>query len=216
MVAATLPDPLAGYEKGRVPRALRERQLLEVAEEVFARVGYQGASLEDVAREAGVTRQYLNKLFGNKEALYLACHRRARDQLDGLLTAVADGFPADPTRREVLDRLRAGAEAYFTFVRDHGRGWDVLFGPGTAVAGPAVAEVDRMRDHTTDILSDLVRRSSSSVDPMSVRLFAQALSGAGDHIARWWRANPGISMDDVVERFVALFWEGVARYAPPE
>jgi len=55
------------YAHGRVPRAVRERQLLELAEELFAERGYGGASMEELARRAGVTKPVVYELFGSKE-----------------------------------------------------------------------------------------------------------------------------------------------------
>jgi AcrR family transcriptional regulator len=197
--------------KGRVPRSVRERQLLEVAERVFAREGYQGASLEQVAQEAGVTRQYLNKLFGHKEGLYLACHARARAQLDAMLVEAGAQLPEMPTQDDARDVLRACVAAYFRFVRDHGDGWDVLFGAGAAVAGPAMPEVLRLRFATVRLLATLLVHAAPSIDPRDAEVFAHSLSGAGNQLAVWWRQT-SMPLDEIVERFVALFWEGVRPY----
>jgi AcrR family transcriptional regulator len=192
---------------------VRERQLLEVAERVFAREGYQGASLEQVAKEAGVTRQYLNKLFGDKEGLYLACHARARNQLDAMLAQAGSRLPAEPSRADARDALCACVEAYFTFVRDQGAGWDVLFGAGSAVAGPATAEVTRLRFETVRLLAQLLLRAGPGLDPTGAEVFAHAMSGSGNQIAVWWRQTD-VPLDEVVDRFVAVFWDGVAPFAP--
>jgi AcrR family transcriptional regulator len=45
---------------------VREEQLLEVAEGVFAMQGYTGTSIEDIARAAGVTRPVVYDHFGSK------------------------------------------------------------------------------------------------------------------------------------------------------
>ncbi len=195
-----------------MPRSIRERQLLEVAEKAFAVWGYQGASLERVARDAGVTRQYLTKLFGDKEELYLACHARARDQLDEMMAASAAGLSDDPTPEDARGLLRACAEAYFTFVRSHGSGWDVLFGGGAAVAGPAAAEVERMRFDTVALLAGLVRLAGPEISERDSEMFAHAMSGAGEQLAKWWRRND-VPLEVVVERYVSLFWDGLAQLA---
>ena len=196
-----------------MPREVRERQILEVGERVFARDGYQGASLEQVAQEAGVTRQYLNKLFGDKEGLYLACHARARDQLNSLLTEAAAGLPDEPTEDDARTLLRACAEAYFRFVRDHRPGWDVLFGGGAAVAGPAAEEVARLRFETVRVLALLLVQAAPELDPVDAELFAHGVSGAGSQIAGWWRRTPEVTLEEVVDRFVARFAGGLTTYA---
>jgi AcrR family transcriptional regulator len=52
-------------------KALTRRRLLEAAETVFARRGFHGASVEEIAREAGATTGALYSNFAGKEDLFL-------------------------------------------------------------------------------------------------------------------------------------------------
>jgi TetR/AcrR family transcriptional repressor of mexJK operon len=53
-------------------RAERRRALLDAALRVFLREGYQGATMEGVAEEAGVSRQTLYNYVDDKEELFIA------------------------------------------------------------------------------------------------------------------------------------------------
>ena len=53
-------------------RAMTREHLLEAAAVVFARDGYYGASLDDVAAAAGFTKGAVYSNFKNKEDLFLA------------------------------------------------------------------------------------------------------------------------------------------------
>src|SRR3990170_7558084 len=68
------------------------RQLLDAAERVFVRLGYQGATLDAIAAEAGFTKGAVYWHFRNKEALFLELLaiglRRHFEDLDQLLTMV--------------------------------------------------------------------------------------------------------------------------------
>jgi len=196
---------VAGHRHGRVPRAVREQQLLEVAEHVFAKQGYQGTSIEDIARAAGVTRPIVYDHFGSKDGVYLACVRRARSELE---RSVADAASAsdDPAQQ-----LWAGISAYFEFVERHGRAWDVLFGQGTAVAGPAAKEVFRQRSATVRVIADLLARAAPDVDAEAIEAFAHALSGSGELLAKWWRVNPHLTRDQVAGYHMAFAWHGLDR-----
>ncbi|MGH3746792.1 MAG: helix-turn-helix domain-containing protein, partial [Micromonosporaceae bacterium] len=55
-----------------MPRADRERQMLAVAEQVFAERGYRDASMDEIAGRVGVTKPMLYAYFGSKEGLLLA------------------------------------------------------------------------------------------------------------------------------------------------
>jgi AcrR family transcriptional regulator len=66
----------------RLPRAARRDQILGAATEAFARSGFAATSLDDVAREAGVTRMVVYTHFESKTALYQAVLHRMLELLD--------------------------------------------------------------------------------------------------------------------------------------
>src|SRR6185369_12588879 len=97
-------------QRTRLPRAERERLILDVAHSRFAARGFAAVTMDDVAADAGVTKPLLYAYFGNKERLYLACMERAGDAMFATVgAAVSDASsPADALRR--------GLHAFFAFV----------------------------------------------------------------------------------------------------
>ena len=68
--------------------------LLDGAEEVFARRGFAGASLEEIADAAGFTRGAIYNHFGGKEELFLAVNERFnRRFLEGFLDLIDPSVP---------------------------------------------------------------------------------------------------------------------------
>jgi AcrR family transcriptional regulator len=196
-----------GYRHGRVPRPVREQQLLDVAEEQFVTRGYDGASIEEIARLAGVSRPIVYDHFGDKEGVYLACLRRARGELEELiLKATASAR----TPREMLER---GTGAYFEFVERRGQRWAVLFG-GAGLTGPAAEEVARLRFATVERIRDLVAAIAPDADATTVEAFAHAISGSSEQVAKWWRANPQFSRAQVVAQQCAFAWSGLSELLP--
>jgi AcrR family transcriptional regulator len=55
----------------------------------FARHGYEGVRVEDVARDAGLSKAVVFKYFGTKEGLFLEAYREAVGRLPGYLDAPA-------------------------------------------------------------------------------------------------------------------------------
>src|ERR1700735_652252 len=132
-------DVIAPGVRRRLPRADRRAQILRVAEQVFAERGYQGTSVEDIAASAGVTRPLIYNYFADKDELYLECLHSARGELEAAMVGAASAH-AHPR-----DMLRAGMIAYFTFVQDRGKRWDMLFGGGIAVAGTVAERAEELR-----------------------------------------------------------------------
>jgi len=80
-------------------RAGQRRELvLEAATRVFGERGYVGATTDAVAKEAGVSQPYVVRIFGSKEALFLAVLERALERLTGAFRAAlaAQAGRADP------------------------------------------------------------------------------------------------------------------------
>lgn len=115
----------------RMPRTARREQILAAATDAFARGGFSATSLDDIAREASVSRVILYRHFDSKADLYRAVLDRARARLaaaahgpdfdaasvDGLLAAAAEdpaGFrllfeyaAREPEFRDEMERFRA-------------------------------------------------------------------------------------------------------------
>src|SRR6476660_182308 len=61
----------AGPASGRAGRArLKRRAIAEAAARIFIRDGFAGASVDDIAGEAGVSKPTVYAYFGNKETLF--------------------------------------------------------------------------------------------------------------------------------------------------
>src|SRR3954452_15339203 len=117
----------------RLPRAERERQVLDGAHARFAAHGLAGVTMDEVAADAGVTKPLLYAYFGNKERLYLACLERAGE---AMFATVGDAVSRADSP---ADALRRGLHAFFAFVDEDRDAWRVLFNE-TLPAGGEIAE----------------------------------------------------------------------------
>lgn len=81
-------------------KALTRRRLLDAAEIVFAQRGFHGASVEEIAREAGATTGALYSNFLGKEDLFLAMFERSiqADVHDYAEIFTTQGTPEEKTR----------------------------------------------------------------------------------------------------------------------
>jgi TetR/AcrR family transcriptional repressor of mexJK operon len=90
--------------EGRTPR--KRRAILAAATDVFLQHGYLGASMDEVAARAGVSKQTVYKQFENKERLFAEIVLGTSDQLmDGLVQAYADTLDGAVDAREALRAL---------------------------------------------------------------------------------------------------------------
>ncbi len=98
---------LRGHRVQNVERAeARRRDILLVAARVFARHGFAAATLDDVARELGVTKGVIYYYFRSKEEIYTEIRATAiRDAIARLEAIVDRGDPPVETLRGAVRDL---------------------------------------------------------------------------------------------------------------
>ena len=94
----------------RLTAAERRDDVLDAALEVFAGRGFEGASTEDIARDAGISQPYLFRLFGTKKELFIATVARCFRETLELFQRAAEGKRGD-------EALQAMGEAYMELLR---------------------------------------------------------------------------------------------------
>ncbi len=153
--------------------------LLEAALRQFAAVGFDGASLQRIADEAGMSKSSVLYHFGSKESLLDAALRPAVDDLRPLLAALG-GIADEGSQRAFLER-------FVDYLYEHRLAVAVLINHGQALAGHAVI------DEADALVRDLSTRltPAGSHDRDTVR-FGVALAGAAFVLvaADRWSAAP--------------------------
>lgn len=187
----------------RIPRAIREQQMLDSAIRVFSDLGYRSASMDTIARDARISKPMLYLYYGSKEELFSACVVRESGRLIDHLTSAATEVAG--ARR----RLESVVEAFLEYVDVHADSWNVVY--RQAVAEPAFSdEVEKTRSVLVDLTTDLL--AQNSVDSRSrdvLEVVATALVGAGEAVADRvaHRSTPRSVAAGVV---VELAWRGLA------
>ncbi|NLR99532.1 TetR/AcrR family transcriptional regulator [Rhizobium sp. P38BS-XIX] len=84
------PAPSSGGRWAAGEDPVKRQQILEGAKRVFMKMGFDAASMNDVTREAGVSKGTLYVYFANKEDLFAAMMESERTQLVGSARAVLE------------------------------------------------------------------------------------------------------------------------------
>jgi AcrR family transcriptional regulator len=108
-MASTLAKPLA--RRRLLKRPERREAILAAAASAFAKTGFAGTSLDDVAAAAGVSRVVIYRHFDTKNALYRAVLDHIRQGLNKAIGGRLYGFSAD-TLRHLVDAARADPDGF--------------------------------------------------------------------------------------------------------
>lgn len=92
-------------------RTRKEQAILREAENQFAQFGYEGASLENIAAAAGISRHNLLYYFPSKEALYQRVLDDVLTQwLSGMEDLSAADEPEEALKRYIRAKMRSSRE----------------------------------------------------------------------------------------------------------
>lgn len=196
---------IADYPHGRVPRAVRERQLAELAEQLFAERGYGGASMDELARRAGVTKPVIYDVFGSKEGLYRHCVDRSAERLRSAV------FEAISAETEVDAKLRAGCLAFLRFAVDHRVAWDVLF---LASDGRFADQAQAIRARQAALVAALfAEEAAPGVEPAQLDAAVSIVNGGCEALAGWAFEHPDTPLEQLADLFVALIAPGLRSFS---
>jgi AcrR family transcriptional regulator len=190
--------------RGRLTGAERRAAILDAAMEVFARRGYHGSSIDEIAKAAGISKALIYEHFPSKKDLHTSLLEHQVDDLLGRLDAsAATGEPGD-------QRLRAGVDAFLGFVQEHREAWRMLYRDS---ADPDLAETyDRLQLRATATIAGLIASdpgARADADDHSIEMLAQQLSGGVQGLANWWYAHQEVPRDELVSRVMDFAWVGL-------
>jgi AcrR family transcriptional regulator len=195
-----------GSKNRRLPALERRAQLIEVGRGVFARHGYEGTSVEEVAKRAKVSKPIIYEHFGGKEGLYAVIVDREMDYVERrIVEAISSGSPRERVERASL--------AFLSYVRDHPDGFAVL-----SQDSPLTSS----RDTMSSLLNDLAERvgdvfvsafKEAGYDPKAAPIYANALIGMVTFVGKWWTEERKPDVEEVAKHIGALAWMGL-RHLP--
>lgn len=186
----------------RLPRAVREQQMLDAAVQLFSANGYHETSMDAIAAEARISKPMLYLYYGSKEELFGACLSR---ELSRFIDAVRTDIDLKANPRELLRRTIGSVLHYIDANRSS---WIVLYSQATS--SQAFAHTVREgRERIIDLVARLLEAGTRNPQPDSdFHMTAVALVGAGEAVAA--RVSVGdADVNEAEELLINLFWRGL-------
>ena len=199
---ATEPDLPAGATR---PGAAG--RLLDAALSLFARRGFAGTSIRDIAAEAGLTSAALYSHFDSKEQLLAELVRTGHEEHHTRLRrALLEGGAPEAQLRHVVEahvRFHAAHPVLATVCNNE------LHALPPVLAAPALA----LRTQSERLLQEIVERgvARGDFDPPHVWMTVAAIGGMGIRVAAWYSDQLGYDVDDVARTYADLAIRMVTR-----
>lgn len=177
-------------------------QVLTGAREVFMRDGFEGASVDDIARAAGVSKATLYSYFPDKRLLFsevarLECNRQA----DAALQEISTDAPVETVLREAASRIVRfflsdfGQQVFRICVSEAYRFPEL--GRRFYMSGPAL-----MRERLTNLLTPYVERGVLRIEDMDLACNQFGELCKSDLFVRSLCGMPGTADEAAIDRIV--------------
>jgi len=197
------PTPEKRPARGRMTAAERREQLIEIARGAFSERGFDGASIEEIATRAEVSKPVVYEHFGGKEGLYAVVVDREVQQLLGMMRdALTAGEPRlllEQAAFALLDYIEQSSEGFRILVRDS---------PLGSESGSYVSIISDVASRVEHILVDEFRRRG--FDAQFAPMYAQMLVGMVGTTGQWWLNARKPAKEVVAAHLVNLAWNGLS------
>jgi AcrR family transcriptional regulator len=191
--------------------AAERREVIELAaSEVFSEHGYHGASIDAIARRAGVSAPVVYDHFTSKRELHRSLLERHFGELRALWREQLAGEDATDVR------IGRSIDAWFGYIEAHPYAWRMLFRDTTG--DPAIEAIHRevaaaSRAAVLPLLAreDAARTIAGADDPVAMEMLWEVVRAALQGLALWWYDHQDVPRQDVVATAMNALWIGLER-----
>ncbi|MEQ1727864.1 MAG: TetR/AcrR family transcriptional regulator [Vicinamibacterales bacterium] len=185
-------------------------EILKAAAGAFKRLGYHGATLEEIAAVLKMKKGNLYYYFRSKEEILFACHQYSMDRLlDVLHTVEQEDLPPEQKLRHLI-------VAFVHTILDDLHG-TALFLDIKALGARRLKQAIARRDEFDRGVRQVIQQGvdwgdfDPKVDP---KLLSFAMMGAVNWIPRWYSADGPSTSKDIADRFADYLIAGLRAREP--
>ena len=180
--------------------------ILKSAAAAFRRLGYHGATVEQIAAALHMKKGNLYYYFRNKEEILFACHQYSLERLLALLGEVElSGLPPD-------EKIRRLIVAFVHTILDELHGTALfldLEAMSPAHLKTIIAGRDRFDHGMRKVLDEGIRTGAFA--QADAKLLSFAILGAVNWIPRWYNPDGPASSQEIADRFADYLIAGLRR-----
>ena len=193
------------HEKSR--ETLTTEEILEKAKHAFARKGYLGTNLGDVASALGVTRQAIYYYFPTKHDILVAMFDQFFDHLD---QAVADAIDSE---NEPAERFKAMLRAHIRTVGSSPQHSSIFMRDDINLSADQRKRIGQRRRHYNNLFVDSYRESVDAGDftDEQANIAVALLLGAANWTFRWFRPHAESTPDQLADLATSFLASGFVK-----
>jgi AcrR family transcriptional regulator len=185
----------------------RREQLLDVGRHLFAERGLEGASIEEIAARADVSKPVVYEHFGGKEGLYAVVVDREVERFLSMATRLLAG-------QDTMEKFEVAAVELLRYIQDNSDGFRILVRDSNPSSGSGTyaSLISDIAGQVEYILGDVL--AERGYDPKLAPMYAQMLVGMVAFTGQWWLDARKPKLEEVAAHLVNLAWNGLSKLDP--
>lgn len=204
----TIPPSLGArpQKTARMPREARRRQLLQAAHQVFVAHGFHGASMDEIAEVAEVSKPVLYQHFPGKRELYVALLDTHMDEFSELLQEAINSTSDNKLR------VTATIRAYYEYIARDSQGFRLIFESDLLNDDEIGGRIEAFNAKFAGRIAAVVAEDTK-LSPAQALLMGRAMAGMAQVSARYWvDMADEVSMEEASDLVSRLAWRGIGRF----
>ncbi|EJB8462864.1 TetR/AcrR family transcriptional regulator [Acinetobacter baumannii] len=194
------------YKHGRVPKSVREKQILDIAEKQFIELGYEETTIESIRKEAGLSRPMIYDYFGSKDKVYLACVKRVRIEYENKIFEI---FNEKISLNDLVFKISV---LYFDIISQNPKRWETFFAgsiiPNIGELGKSLKELQK---GTIKHVINLMSHHYPDINKEKLDAFSHLISAVGIQLGYWWLDNPHVSKEKIIDYNISFIIGGLSE-----
>jgi AcrR family transcriptional regulator len=185
---------------------LNRERVVAVAADLFARHGYHGTGIAELAKAVGLGRGALYHYIGSKEALLYAISRTQVDRMNAQAEAVLRaGLPPEELLREM-------ARGLLRNIADHRSEWAVFFRDYSALSGERRDHVIAARERYEGYWRQALDRGvEAGVLRPTPALLVKGILGMLNYTYLWFEPDGALTPEELADEYIDTLLRGIRR-----
>lgn len=194
----------------RLAPAVRRELIQDAATRIFAKCGYEAATMQDIAGEAGVVASVLYDHYPSKRELYAGLiEEHGQRLMERTVRAPGNAGP----QAELLGQI----DDFFRTIEMDPFVWRMLF--RDPPADPTIAAAhERVQEGATEAIAGALETAlgrsqpaGGSPTPPHAVMVAEMVKSSLIGLAAWWWEHRETNREDLTLTATALLWNGLSR-----
>lgn len=205
------------YRKER-ERELRRNDIIDAAQKLFFKDGYENVSMNEIANEAEMARATIYQYFKNKNDIYASIALQAAVILKEMFTDI----PEDLTG---IENIKALSRTYYQFYKEHTGHYKAYYHSGVLEYDdtPILEDLKKARIENFQYVVQAITRGFSDgtiredIDPVATTLIMLLMSNNVNNIipvTQMYMDEYGLSQDDLFDINLDLVVRSVENTEP--